>query len=649
MEFRQRSVDIEDGQLRVRAFFHRKGQCAGQLGPCIDDVNRQVGLVHRLQRGPVQQRQDRGDVRIGAQPNDAGRAILDRDIRHDERRPVYRHRRLVGRCDHPGIHADNKAIARKARMTAAVGDIRHGAQESNLGTLKIKVEVSLRCLARLQTKGKVNVAQRAGVDIFVHPLAGLWFDVFWPKLKQARWFQRVQPRIQRNLPPLRPRPQIPRQVQRRPPVDDSHTADGHVKRVESDFGIQVGTLNRHRGVINIGRVSHQIAQTDLCDQFAKFTAVINTQTCGPLDPARHPFAFDRKLVKTQQTLIWIIAEIAAGPVKGDRRSTFIRLNHTGPNLQRRVQRLEGAVLVKAAAHRTGDRRAQHFQPSKCRVLHRDVTRAHAIEIDAELRRGIADFAAVVGRKRGNIRPPAQNGELGRHPQVIAFAVQQQPPAIHRPHPVGLQIGVAQGQGAQLYRPQPRQRLCLEHRIKLADQLRHRGRPPLCRGGPACCAQRDAAILIAPQIGHHPGHRNIARLHIARQQALNGKTGPHFTEGGKANPLGVGDIHVPQPNARPPPFVHDQHHLSKADPRKRHIFGKPLFDARLEPFRHDNRAADHIDGSPCDGGDNQRNNQQRPFGGLPKSSPLGGTGGCAGVGHGRPVFRAAWGLSFAKPD
>ena len=90
-------------------------------------------------------------------------------------------------------------------------------------------------------------------------------------------------------------------------------------------------------------------------------------------------------------------------------------------------------------------------------------------------------------------------------------------------------------------------------------------------------------------------------------------------------------------------------VSESDPRPGHILGKALLDTGLQPLWHHDRATDQIDGSPSDGRDDQRNNQQRPFGRLPKSFPLGGTGGWVGVWHERPAIGASWVLSFAKPD
>ena len=289
----QRAVDVKNRKFRVGPFLHRKRQGPGHVSHSINDIDGQISLIHCVKRWPVQQRQDRGDFSLGLKPDNAGGAILDRDIGHYKGRSVHRYRRRVRRRDGAAVHTHHKAVCRQARMTAARRNIWHRTQKTYLRPLKIKVEIGLGCLTRLQPKSKIDIAQRASIDVLGHPFARLWFDVLRPKLQQAFGLQRVQSRIQRHLPPLRAGAQIARQVQGRIPVEYIHASDRHVERIESYFRIDVGTLDRHRRNVEIRRISDQVPQADLRHQLPQLAACVDAQRRVAFDPPRHPLAFDR--------------------------------------------------------------------------------------------------------------------------------------------------------------------------------------------------------------------------------------------------------------------------------------------------------------------------------------------------------------------
>jgi len=69
------------------------------------------------------------------------------------------------------VHTHHKAVCRQARMTAARRNVWHRTQKAYLCPLKSKVEIGLGRLTRLQAKGKIDVAQRAGIDVLGNPFA----------------------------------------------------------------------------------------------------------------------------------------------------------------------------------------------------------------------------------------------------------------------------------------------------------------------------------------------------------------------------------------------------------------------------------------------------------------------------------------------
>ena len=264
------------------------------------------------------------------------------------------------------VHHQRIGIVDDRGIARPVADRRQGADHGHIGRAVFVAQRKARLLSLGDADTGDDVEQLAGGHILAQPFAGLRHHANGPKRQQPVAFDGVDRGVKGALPALRGGRELPLRGNPVIAVHQHKLAQRQGKGVQQDAEIDRALGQADRVLEQPLGVGLEIADGDLTDQRIRhpFGDVLQPGIRRRLHPQRR--AIDLYVAKPDFLRGGIVGHRQGDAVEAHRPRRLVRLQRALADLQRRVQRLDLALVIDRGPERAGNRRVKRRKPGQRR-------------------------------------------------------------------------------------------------------------------------------------------------------------------------------------------------------------------------------------------------------------------------------------------